>query len=77
MRLCFGKPESLFDLSVTSSPSAVTTAPLLTLLAADMFGADPRCSGASPGRGNLYHFSLLHDDLMDQADMRRDADGTP
>lgn len=46
--------------------------PLLTLVACDMFGGDIQ-KAISPALGlEIFHnFTLLHDDLMDRADLRR------
>lgn len=46
--------------------------PLMTLLACDMFGGDVN-QAMSPALGMelLHNFTLLHDDVMDQAPMRR------
>lgn len=46
--------------------------PLLTLLAADMFGGDLEIALEPALAVEIFHnFSLLHDDLMDHADLRR------
>src|SRR5690554_1489187 len=46
--------------------------PLLTLLAADLFGEESeRVIAPAIGVEIFHNFSLLHDDLMDRADMRR------
>jgi geranylgeranyl diphosphate synthase type II len=67
------KPESLFDpVRYILSIGGKRLRPLLTLLAADMFGADPEVAVEPALAVEIFHnFSLLHDDLMDQADMRR------
>ena len=45
---------------------------MLALLAADLFGDDPEAALAPAVAVEIFHnFSLLHDDLMDRADMRR------
>ncbi|MBQ3576745.1 MAG: polyprenyl synthetase family protein, partial [Coprobacter sp.] len=46
--------------------------PLLTLMACDMFGGDVN-SAISPALGlEIFHnFTLLHDDVMDKAEIRR------
>lgn len=46
--------------------------PMMTLLACDMFGGDVN-QAMSPALGMelLHNFTLLHDDVMDQAPMRR------
>ncbi len=67
------EPETLFDpVRYILSIGGKRIRPLLTLLAADMFGADPQVAVEPALAVEIFHnFSLLHDDLMDQADMRR------
>lgn len=67
------KPESLFDpVRYILSIGGKRLRPLLTLLAADMYGVDPMVAVEPALAVEIFHnFSLLHDDLMDQADMRR------
>ena len=46
--------------------------PLLTLLACEMFGGDcRRAVDAAVGLEVFHNFTLLHDDVMDKADVRR------
>lgn len=46
--------------------------PLLTLMAADLFGENPQHALDAALAVEIFHnFSLVHDDLMDAADMRR------
>lgn len=46
--------------------------PLLTLLACEMFGGDCRSAlHAAVGLEVFHNFTLLHDDVMDKADVRR------
>ncbi len=46
--------------------------PLMTLLAADLFGADiDRAMPAALGMELFHNFTLMHDDIMDEAPMRR------
>lgn len=46
--------------------------PMLTLAAADALGADPACALDPALAVEIYHnFTLLHDDVMDKADLRR------
>ena len=46
--------------------------PILTLMAVDLFGKDVGIAvNAALGIEIFHNFSLLHDDLMDNADMRR------
>lgn len=46
--------------------------PLLTLIATDLFGKDPKEAVDAALAVEIFHnFSLVHDDLMDNADLRR------
>ena len=46
--------------------------PLLTLLACEMFAGDyRRALNAAVGLEVFHNFTLLHDDVMDKADVRR------
>ena len=46
--------------------------PLLTLLACEMFAGDyRRALNAAMGLEVFHNFTLLHDDVMDKADVRR------
>lgn len=46
--------------------------PVLTLMAAEAFGADPRDAiRAALGVEMFHNFTLLHDDVMDRSDIRR------
>lgn len=46
--------------------------PLMTLLACEMFGEDPELAlPAAVGLEMFHNFTLMHDDIMDQAPMRR------
>lgn len=67
------EPRSLFDpVTYTLSLEGKRIRPLLTLLAADLFGANPEVAINPAVAIEIFHnFSLLHDDLMDRADMRR------
>lgn len=48
------------------------TRPLLTLLAAELFGAHPKEALPSATAIEYFHnFSLIHDDVMDEAPLRR------
>lgn len=48
--------------------------PLMTLLACDMFGGDVnQAMPAAIGIEVLHNFTLIHDDIMDQAPIRRGA----
>jgi len=67
------KPDTLFDpVRYILSIGGKRVRPLLTLLAADMFDADPEVAVEPALAVEIFHnFSLLHDDLMDHADLRR------
>lgn len=67
------EPSSLFDpVRYILSIGGKRVRPLFTLLAADMFGADPEIAVEPALAVEIFHnFSLLHDDLMDHADLRR------
>lgn len=46
--------------------------PVLTLLSCELFGGDPHeAIDAATGIEIFHNFTLLHDDVMDKADMRR------
>ena len=67
------KPASLFEpISYSLSVGGKRVRPLLALLATDMFGKEVDQS-LKPAIGiEIFHnFTLLHDDLMDNSDMRR------
>jgi len=67
------EPDTLFaPVRYILSIGGKRVRPLLTLLAADMFGADPEIALEPALAVEIFHnFSLLHDDLMDHADLRR------
>ena len=67
------QPSTLFEPArYTFSLGGKRLRPMLTLLAADMFGGDIDDVVKSAIGVEIFHnFSLLHDDLMDNADMRR------
>ena len=67
------KPRTLFDPArYTLSLGGKRLRPLLTLMATDLFGKDPDDAiDAALGIEIFHNFSLLHDDLMDKADLRR------
>ena len=67
------EPRSLFEpLTYTLSLGGKRIRPVLTLLAADLFGGDPEVAINPAVAIEIFHnFSLLHDDLMDRADVRR------
>lgn len=67
------QPRTLFDPArYTLSLGGKRLRPLLTLMGADLFGCEAE-KAMNPALGvEIFHnFSLLHDDLMDKADMRR------
>ena len=66
-------PGALFDpVRYTLSMGGKRIRPVLALLAAELFGKDPDVAIAPAVAVEIFHnFSLVHDDLMDRADMRR------
>lgn len=67
------QPRSLFDPAIyTLSMGGKRIRPLLTLMAVDLFGKDIE-DAINPAMAiEIFHnFTLLHDDLMDNADIRR------
>ncbi len=73
-QLRFGpEPTQLYDpLHYMMGLGGKRLRPLLTLVGADLFGADPR-KALKPALGvEVFHnFTLMHDDIMDQAPLRR------
>ena len=67
------QPRTLYDpVTYILSLGGKRLRPVLALLAADLFGDDPEAALAPAVAVEIFHnFSLLHDDLMDRADMRR------
>ena len=67
------EPRSLFDPSVyVLSLGGKRIRPILTLMATDLFEKDIEVAINPALAVEIFHnFSLLHDDLMDGADMRR------
>lgn len=67
------QPSDLFDpVKYILSMGGKRIRPVLALLAAELFGKDPDVAIAPAVAVEIFHnFSLLHDDLMDRADMRR------
>ncbi|HAR37423.1 MAG: isoprenyl synthetase [Bacteroidetes bacterium GWD2_45_23] len=67
------EPRTLYDPArYTLSLGGKRLRPLLTLMAADLFGKDvDEALDAATAVEIFHNFSLLHDDLMDKADMRR------
>ncbi len=67
------QPKSLFDpVRYILSMGGKRLRPLLTLMAVDLFGKDvDKAINPALAIEIFHNFSLLHDDLMDNADMRR------
>lgn len=67
------QPGTLFDpVRYILSMGGKRLRPMLALLAADLFGKDPAVAVAPAVAVEIFHnFSLLHDDLMDRATVRR------
>lgn len=77
--------QSLKEISYPSSPAGLYAPvkytldcggkrlrPVLTLACCEAFGADPRSAVNQASGIEMFHnFTLLHDDVMDHADMRR------
>lgn len=66
-------PHSLFaPIEYVLSLGGKRVRPILTMLASDLFGGDVDASiNAALGIEIFHNFSLLHDDVMDKADIRR------
>lgn len=67
------RPSSLFEpIRYTLSIGGKRLRPLLTVLATDLFGKDPSIVIDSAVAVEIFHnFTLMHDDLMDRAELRR------
>ena len=67
------QPRTLFDPArYILSLGGKRLRPLLTFMAVDLFGKEPEIAVNPALAIEIFHnFSLLHDDLMDKADMRR------
>jgi geranylgeranyl diphosphate synthase type II len=67
------RPVTLFEpISYVLSHDGKRVRPLLTLMAVDLFGKDVDVAVESAVAMEIFHnFTLMHDDLMDRADMRR------
>lgn len=68
-----GNPSQLYDPIVyTLEHGGKRLRPVMALMACQLFGKDPRMA-LLPALGlEIFHnFTLLHDDVMDRADMRR------
>jgi geranylgeranyl diphosphate synthase, type II len=71
--LTYGKPAELYDpIRYTMELGGKRMRPLLVLLGCDMFGGDiDKATDAAIGIELFHNFTLLHDDIMDQAPLRR------
>ncbi|MHC5308700.1 polyprenyl synthetase family protein [Myroides sp. LJL116] len=67
------EPKELYaPISYILSLGGKQIRPVLTLMAADIFGTDPKEAIHAATAIELFHnFSLMHDDIMDQASLRR------
>ncbi len=67
------KPQSLYEpIKYVLSMGGKRVRPVLMLLAYNMFKDNPECILSSACALETYHnYTLLHDDLMDNADLRR------
>ncbi len=67
------KPEKLYDpITYILSLGGKRLRPVLALAACDLFGENPeKAIQAASGIEIFHNFTLLHDDIMDKADMRR------
>ncbi|MTG96897.1 polyprenyl synthetase family protein [Myroides albus] len=68
-----GTPKELYEpISYILSLGGKQIRPVLTLMAADVFGIDPKKAIHAATAIELFHnFSLMHDDIMDDASLRR------
>lgn len=68
-----GTPEELYTpISYILSLGGKQIRPVLTLMAADVFDTDPKKAIYAATAIELFHnFSLMHDDIMDDAPLRR------
>ena len=66
-------PQSLYEpIRYILSLGGKRIRPVLTLMACDLYGSDVRQAiPAALGLEVFHNFTLLHDDLMDEADKRR------
>ncbi|MCD4747012.1 MAG: polyprenyl synthetase family protein, partial [Bacteroidales bacterium] len=67
------KPSELYEpISYTLSLGGKRMRPLLTLMACDLFNGDiEKAINPAIGIEIFHNFTLLHDDIMDNAPMRR------
>lgn len=68
-----GNPPELYEpVRYAMALGGKRTRPLMVLLACDMFGGDvQKATDAAVGIELFHNFTLLHDDIMDQAPLRR------
>ncbi|MBB1148696.1 polyprenyl synthetase family protein [Myroides sp. NP-2] len=68
-----GQPKELYEpISYILSLGGKQIRPVLTLMAADVFNEDPKKAIHAATAIELFHnFSLMHDDIMDDASLRR------
>ena len=71
--LAYGEPAELYDpIRYTMELGGKRMRPLLVLLGCDMFGGNlQQATDAAIGIELFHNFTLLHDDIMDQAPLRR------
>jgi geranylgeranyl diphosphate synthase type II len=67
------EPAELYDpITYTLNLGGKRIRPLLVLIGCDLFDGDPEKAGAAALAIELFHnFTLLHDDIMDKAPLRR------
>lgn len=67
------QPQDLYDpLRYILSIGGKRIRPLLSLMSCELFSKDPKKAiGAAIAVEYFHNFSLIHDDIMDQADLRR------
>ncbi|MCO5266613.1 MAG: polyprenyl synthetase family protein [Lentimicrobium sp.] len=72
----YGEPDGLYQpISYTLSQGGKRLRPLLTLISTQMFGGDPDKAVPAASAIEIFHnFTLLHDDIIDQAPLRRGRD---
>ncbi len=68
-----GKPKSLYDpIEYIMHIGGKRIRPVLVSMGCDLFGADPALAlDASLALEIFHNFTLVHDDIMDEADLRR------
>ena len=67
------KPDQLYEpIAYHMALGGKRVRPVLTLMACDAMGGDPSMAlDAAVGLEMFHNFTLLHDDVMDNADVRR------